>query len=541
VTGRRLTLCLALAFATLLAPMVGAPQSPGAEPAAAGLDPAARRGKRSYLEGVGAGEIVALVGDQGFEVPASSLPCGSCHGADGRGRPEGGVSPTDLTWEALTRPYGVTHPSGRHHPPYTEELLARAVTDGLDPAGTALNTAMPRYRMTPADLADLVAYLRRLGADRDPGVADDRLVLGALLPPAGERPAVAAAIREALGTVTRRVNDRGGVYGRRLELAFFELPADPAARTEAVAGFLDRRGVFALAPSYLGGSRELVALAGERGLPVVAPVGIEPRESFPLDRTVFYLVSGVAGPARAAAVAAAERAAHDPESDGRWAVVHADAGELAEAAEAAMEVAGSGAGRDDARSAVATDRAREGEATGRPKPAAVETLTYPAGRLDAGRAALGLRDRGVSRVVFLGSAADAAALVRAGSALGWRPEMLLPGELAGPELFELPPADLGRVTVALAAPPSAGGVKGPAVTVLAGAELLVEGLELAGRRLSRESFVAALEGLYDHATGLVPRLTYGPNRRIGARGAWLGRLDPAGGLVEAEGWIPLDH
>jgi hypothetical protein len=144
-------------------------------------------------------------------------------------------------------------------------------------------------------------------------------------------------------------------------------------------------------------------------------------------------------------------------------------------------------------------------------------------------------------VVFLGSAADAAALLRAGSALGWRPELLLPGELAGPELFELPPADLGRVTVALAAPPSAGGVKGPAVTVLAGAELLVEGLVLAGRRLSRESFVAALEGLYDHATGLVPRLTYGPNRRIGARGAWLGRLDPAGGLVEAEGWIPLDH
>ena len=98
------------------------------------------------------------------EVPGAILPCANCHGADGRGKPDGSGSPTDIRWEALTRPDGVRYATGREHPPYTEPLLERAIATGVDPAGAKLHVAMPRYRMTESDMEDLVAYLLRIGA-----------------------------------------------------------------------------------------------------------------------------------------------------------------------------------------------------------------------------------------------------------------------------------------------------------------------------------------------------------------------------------------
>jgi hypothetical protein len=58
--------------------------------------------------------------------------------------------------------------------------------------------------------------------------------------------------------------------------------------------------------------------------------------------------------------------------------------------------------------------------------------------------------------------------------------------------------------------------------------------------LSREKLITALEGLYDFETGLTPRITFGPNRRVGAAGASILKIDtekkefaPAGGWVKA--------
>lgn len=124
-----------------------------------------QRGRRIYVEGISpsGGVITALMSDAGVEVPASAVPCASCHGRDGKGRPEGSIAPTDITWANLTQPRGVTHRSGREHPPYDARLLKRAIAMGLDPAGNALHAAMPRFRMSLEDMEDLVAYLQKLG------------------------------------------------------------------------------------------------------------------------------------------------------------------------------------------------------------------------------------------------------------------------------------------------------------------------------------------------------------------------------------------
>ena len=59
-------------------------------PAAAELSDAERRGKQIYFEGTspGGGEITAVVGDEAALLPASAMPCSSCHGSDGLGRPD---------------------------------------------------------------------------------------------------------------------------------------------------------------------------------------------------------------------------------------------------------------------------------------------------------------------------------------------------------------------------------------------------------------------------------------------------------------------
>src|SRR4029453_16913615 len=83
-----------------------------------------RRGQQIYLQGTSpaGGELTAVLGKEGAEVPASVVPCANCHGHDGRGKPEGGLVPSNITWEALTTPYGVTSATGRAHPPYTGRL-----------------------------------------------------------------------------------------------------------------------------------------------------------------------------------------------------------------------------------------------------------------------------------------------------------------------------------------------------------------------------------------------------------------------------------
>ena len=172
------------------------------------------------------GEILAVMGG-GTELPASALPCSSCHGEDGRGNPEGGVSPSNLTWEALTRPYDVETSRGRKHGPYDPSTLKRAISLGVDPAGNDLHVAMPRYSMSHEDMEALVAFIRQLGRDRDPGIGDKSLRVGTLLPPPGRMGEVGESIRAVLEAWAEEVNAGGGLYGREVEL----VPADPAGRS----------------------------------------------------------------------------------------------------------------------------------------------------------------------------------------------------------------------------------------------------------------------------------------------------------------------
>src|SRR5262249_50095372 len=159
----------------------------------------------------------------GVETTASVLACGNCHGRDGTGRREGGVTPPSIRWADLTRPYEVTSPNGRNHRQYDERLFARALTEGIDPGGHALSPAMPRFRMSAVDTADHITCLKRMGRDAEAGTPPDAIVIGSLLPlrnPGSN----GFAIRAALGTYFDDINASGGIYGRRIDFRSAALP-----------------------------------------------------------------------------------------------------------------------------------------------------------------------------------------------------------------------------------------------------------------------------------------------------------------------------
>lgn len=500
--------------------------------AAPELTPAEQRGRQIYVEGTSpsGSEITALLGDAQIDVPATSVPCSSCHGRDGRGRPEGGVSPSDLRWRSLTRPYEVTQPSGRTHPAYDERLLKRAISMGIDPAGNPLHVAMPRYRMSLQDMADLTAYIKRLGGEPAPGVTDAEVRIGVVLPPAGPLAPMGKAVRAALEAQHAQWNAQGGIYGRRLEPRFLEPPADPAARRAAVADFLDRETIFAvLAPFFPGADPELTSLFAESEVPVVGPFTLHPRVD--AGGSIFYLLPGLESQGRALA---------------RFARTLPAAGAGGEGTRPAI-VAPAEAELDPTITAIR-------EAGQWPAPPAV--VRWPRGALDPAGTARSLAAISADPVFFLGSGQEAVALLRAAEPLGWLPRLLLTGAAADAPLFFTPAAFDGRIFVAL---PSLSGEPPPAygelaasrplsrehlsaqLTALAAAEVLAEGLRRTGRDLTRDRLIEQLTGFRKQRITYGPPITYSSVRRLGANGAYILKVDraarafvPAGGWIEAE-------
>ncbi len=117
-------------------------------------------GERIFLSGVGTdGRDIARYspnGSGGSSMMGGS-GCGSCHGADGRGatiRVMGGttIEAPDITYDELIE-------DG-----FTDATIAAAIRDGVDEKGEQIDAAMPRWKMSEADVTATIAYLKILSA-----------------------------------------------------------------------------------------------------------------------------------------------------------------------------------------------------------------------------------------------------------------------------------------------------------------------------------------------------------------------------------------
>jgi mono/diheme cytochrome c family protein len=138
---------------------------PPSEPAH--LTPAESRGKIIYTTGRSAsGRPLSfrLVSAGEGLLPAKGVACANCHGPDGKGGREGNAVIADITYGTLNQPLAASQPWDRERAAYTDALLARAITQGIDASGQRLNGVMPRWALPESDLQDLLKYLKRLGS-----------------------------------------------------------------------------------------------------------------------------------------------------------------------------------------------------------------------------------------------------------------------------------------------------------------------------------------------------------------------------------------
>ena len=533
---RRLIVVALLAVAASLVwsgPPTAQSQNVGARPQRRELTLQEKKGKAFYLRGESASgqEITALMGE--VDVPASTLTCAGCHGNRGQGITEGGVTAGNMTWAFLTKPYGHADDGGRKHPPFSESSFARLMTSGIDPAGNKLAVAMPVYRMPQEDMANLIAYLKRIETDTDPGVTDTSIVLGTVLPEKTALSGLAQSMGDVLQAYFAEINSRGGIYNRKIDLRV--MYGDSKATVTNMKRLIDEDQVFAIVSGLTAGAEDgVAALTQETEVPIIGPSTLLPQRSSPLNRYVFYLLPGLKEQGRALVSFAGKKT---DSSKSNVAVVSPDA-------EFNRSIAGT----------IEEQMKKE-------RWSSVTTNYYSRERFNAAQFVNEFHQKKIDTVFFVGSGTEAAAMLSEAESVGWTPALYMLGSLVGSNVVDMVSVKMkDRVFLAFPTVPADVSTAGAAeysallqrhkinsthaaaqASAIAAARILVHALELCGKDLSREGLVTKLEGLYEYETGLLPKITFGPNRRIGALGAYVVTIDPEKKLFPASlEWVSVD-
>jgi ABC-type branched-subunit amino acid transport system substrate-binding protein len=489
-------------------------------------------GKQIFTEGSSQSKtgIEAILGGGTSRIPGRLMPCASCHGADGQGRPEGGVTPSNITWDVLERPLTSSDPLARNRPAYDGASLRRAITEGIDPAGHELGVTMPRFRMSDADLDSLIAYLSVLGKESDPGLTNTDIRIGTIIPATGPLAETGTSFAEIIGAYLKDVNAQGGIYGRKIDLQVLRTEGAPSEIAAAAKRFVKDKNIFALLGVVAPGAEQKVEDAMDAaGVPVITAFATRSGADEASEKSkVFYVLSGLSQQARVLVRFARE---HIDSPSSSITVVF-----------------------PESRHTLAESVIRECH---NHSFASVVPVNYSSSAAEPARIVESLRKKNVNAILFLGDGGELHNLLLSAKAANWFPAVFQPGEFAGKDVFDIPPEFNQRVYFSFPVLPS--DVAADAfkeyetllqahrlkivqpllsTSVLASAKVLAEGLREAGRQLSRQKLVDTLSALYGFNTGLTPLVTYGATRRIGALGGYVVKLDLKNKtLLQVQEWM----
>ena len=126
------------------------------------------------------------------------------------------------------------------------------------------------------------------------GVTPRTVVLGQSAPLSGPQQSLGEEIRDGALAYLRRLNDAGGVHGRRIELATLDDAGDPARALANTRRFIEEFGVFALfAYPEASATGEVLELAHRARMPLIAPLSGASSVRQP-GRAVFTVRAGIA-------------------------------------------------------------------------------------------------------------------------------------------------------------------------------------------------------------------------------------------------------
>jgi branched-chain amino acid transport system substrate-binding protein len=342
-----------------------------------------------------------------------------------------------------------------------------------------------------------------------PGVTDTEVVLGITGPLSG--PAAAwGTIALASEAYANHVNQQGGIHGRKLKIVLKDDGYNPG---RAVANFNEMKdSVFAVigtvGTAVLNANKDLVA---EAGLPLIYPLGNvqvfakQPKEKV---RTVFQVYPDYADEAEFLVQQAAKL-------------------------EGVKKIGLFGQNDDYGKNAL------EGVKRGlqkNPDVKLVAEVFYEVTDRELGTQALKMKESGAEAVLFYSTATHAAGLIKEMAKVGYRPKIFasftlydrdtmfrLLGDLWEGAYFDSSLALRGEpaadriIEIVLKIDPKLKGREGFCVQGAADIMVVVEALKKAGRDLTREKFLAALETMKDYnEDGLVaPGITFAPDRHHG--------------------------
>ncbi|GAB3626128.1 hypothetical protein PTE30175_00874 [Pandoraea terrae] len=233
-------------------------------------------GETIFRRGIlGSGELLEAGREGGLRMEGAAAACINCHRRSGLGAKSGQTSippiagrylyhPRAQSREDLDLPYVESVRFDRD--PYTDATIARAIRDGVDSQGRPLSYLMPRFALNDADMAALIAYLKRLDVRRAPGVTDTELHFATIITPEAD-PVKRRGMLDVLehyfadknafplGATPALRTSRKMMFmvNRRWKLHVWELTGPEATWQDQLARYMAAEPVFAVV-SGLGGT-----------------------------------------------------------------------------------------------------------------------------------------------------------------------------------------------------------------------------------------------------------------------------------------------
>ena len=194
-------------------------------------------GRRIYQEGiVESGEELRGVSVAQVTFSGKQAACMRCHRKSGFGTSEGKNIITPITGEYLF-PEVVAEASlntdisaktqqqqralswlGDSPIAYTQTMFSRALSDGVNRAGQAMDRLMPRYALSDKEIAALVAYLKSLSAYSEPSVDKTTVHFATVIMP-GAKPGQSQAMLDVLKAFVTDMNSDTRLIKRRRAVA----------------------------------------------------------------------------------------------------------------------------------------------------------------------------------------------------------------------------------------------------------------------------------------------------------------------------------
>jgi len=249
-------------------------------------------GKRIYQNGqLLNGEAVraTVIGDTSLK--GAPMACVSCHRRSGFGTVEGKVLTPAVTGDLLFQ----EKKFGKYkRPAYTDETLARAIREGIDPTGRTLEPLMPHYVFDDENLRALIAYLKTLSTKPAPGVTAETIRFATVITDdvkADDRKAMlevldrfikdknGGARQEAARAKSRTANVKKNHYlfYRKWELSTWELKGPPDSWRVQLEKYYQQQPVFALLSGIsTGGWQPIHRFCEDTGIPCLLPITDRP-------------------------------------------------------------------------------------------------------------------------------------------------------------------------------------------------------------------------------------------------------------------------